>query len=635
MVLLSRQVRLSKYLLTILVTEFLFHSIPETSVRRDFRCHLLHLRDLDSLPQQDKLFQLLLRREWLTRRLAHHGKCYPPAILARACIYEALEYDDLATFDAFVVYQLCQKELSDEFVTDLEASEPDGGRWLGHTPDDEQRKFEIRQVKVDTMAILVRCFAALGALKDANSMLNELKHETRLTEYEPVRGIRSQLIEPPIKRLVYKDWDLSAAEAAITTDQFTRFGMSRREVYPWSNYEPDRNSPESLSEINHYLAQITFDLEARMTWLPAFDVSGQATGETSSQLGLFAKKDLRPGTEVLHEKSVLTAIRPLEDAICDACGQELEGLPFEQIAQCDGADCDTTFCSEDCKLRSVKEYHYPAMADEIDHEVDAVYRPENELTTNSERLPTQGKEQTLVRPAPFCGNEDLNYIGRSSNTDTPEWDLYFLLLTRTTAMSITQQTHPLHLREIKHLWADFNPCPFRPGQALQEQPELKQKLPFSVQHTLQYVLDYFSTLSLSYPEATPYSANWLENFDFWVIQTLFAKFRGVANATQSTFDGKPEIASVHPGWCLANHSCAPNVRWTPKGERQFYVRTQDERTWLGNEGAEHWQGIEADEEIFSHYTDVRLPLQERRERLREVLGGECRCERCLTEARNS
>lgn len=598
----------------------------------ELQCRLIHLDEIDDISPQEKLLQLLLRREWLTQKLAQHGKCYPPVILARAYIYEALEYDDLAAFDAFVVHQLCQKELSDEFVTDLEAHELNGEKWTSYISDDEQKTFSVWQVKVEALAVLVRCLTALDASKDAKVMLDELESENPVAEFEAARGVRARPITPPVTRLIRKDWNLDAAKAVLKTEKPARFGMSRREVYPLSDHEPDRNSPECLTEISQYLQTLTSDLEARVTTLPAFDSEGRATGEVSKQLGLFAKHDLYPGAEVLREKSLLTAIRPLEDAICDACGQELEGMPLDEIKQCDGDDCDTTYCSEECKVRAVNEYHRPSIDGANESDDDQAQYSEDEAGTNGNVQDNASEHRAVsAQPAPFCGNEDLNSIGRSSNTDTPEWDLYFLLLTRTTAMSITQQTHPLRLREIKYLWADFNSCPFT-ARFTPETCSLKRTLPFSVQHNLQYTLDYFSTLSLSFPEATPYSAYWLENFDFWILQTLFAKFRGVANATQSTFDGKPEIASVHPGWCLANHSCAPNVRWTPKGVRRFYVRTKKECTWTAGG---HAEGVKAGKEVFSHYTDVRLPLQERRERLREVLGGDCHCKRCLAEEAGS
>lgn len=68
------------------------------------------------------------------------------------------------------------------------------------------------------------------------------------------------------------------------------------------------------------------------------------------------------------------------------------------------------------------------------------------------------------------------------------------------------------------------------------------------------------------------------------------------------------------------------------------MRTREERAEYkrgeGGDDGDEWTGIKAGEEIFSHYTDIRLPVQERRERLKEVLGGDCRCERCVVESRD-
>ncbi|KAK5099845.1 hypothetical protein LTS08_005560 [Lithohypha guttulata] len=601
---------------------------------------------LDKLEEESsaiRIFQLLLHREWLTARLVQHGKCHPPLILQRALVYEALDYDDLAAFDAFVVYTLCQKAISDEFVTDLEAHNLDGSPWVVCS-DDDQEMDTVQQLRVRSLTVLIRCLYRLGAVKDARSLHTELVQEQRLSE---------SLSSIPVEQQKY---DLGQCKTSIRNDQAvgvdkqepesvdsSRFGKSRREIYPWSRHEPDRNSSESIHEINESLSRVSGDLEAKITALPAFDTFGAETEELSYQLGLFAKTDLQPGTQVLAEKSILTAIRPLEDAICDACGQELEGIPFEDIRQCVGSDCDITFCSEDCRARAVSEYHQPAIDDdeEDQSDEDATSCSEDESTTNRDLKSRDSIDEDQTpdsiegdfKGAPICGNHDLSTIGRPTNTDTPEWDLYFLLLTRTIAMSITQQRHPLQLKEIKYLWGDFNPCSLLSICHDNSYEPPPRTLPFSFLHNLQYVLDYFSTLSLSCANATPYSAHWLQNFDFWILQILFSKFRGVANATQSTFDGKPEIASVHPLWCLANHSCAPNVTWTPKGVREFFVRTAEEREWQPESASqEAWTGIKAGEEIFSHYTDIELPVQDRRDRLREVLGGICRCERCIAES---
>ena len=43
-------------------------------------------------------------------------------------------------------------------------------------------------------------------------------------------------------------------------------------------------------------------------------------------------------------------------------------------------------------------------------------------------------------------------------------------------------------------------------------------------------------------------------------------------------------------------------------------------------------GIKAGEEILNHYTDIDLPVQERREWAAGSLGGHCMCERCRSES---
>lgn len=42
-------------------------------------------------------------------------------------------------------------------------------------------------------------------------------------------------------------------------------------------------------------------------------------------------------------------------------------------------------------------------------------------------------------------------------------------------------------------------------------------------------------------------------------------------------------------------------------------------------------GLKMGEEVFSHYCDVRLPVQERREWAVGALGGLCMCARCVWE----
>jgi hypothetical protein len=275
------------------------------------------------------------------------------------------------------------------------------------------------------------------------------------------------------------------------------------------------------------------------------------------------------------------------------------------------AGCDIPFCSEECQSAAKESYHRP---NEEDHETDEGYPPSE---------------------TPFCpgtsGNEDIHNLGRAESSTTPEWDLYFLLLSRTMQMSETQKAHPLDLFDIKYLWGDFSPTP-----DVVELPTAsgEKTLPYSVRHHVELPLQWFEILMHSRDGCTPYSATWLKKYDWWIIQTLFAKFRGVANAQQSTWNGSAELASIHPLWCLANHSCNPNVTWKPSGVRNLTV--VQERVWERPDKPSifAWEGIRAGEEIWNHYHDVKeKDYRKRRAQLEAVLGGDCRCERCSFESR--
>ena len=607
-------------------------------------------------------------------------------VLERAKVYEALGYADLALADAYVAYTLLLVAQGGEVDTDLVPVGMDGQKWVPSREDEDDEEEEEEEDREEQSgedanrheqrhrygrrndnvsmswaedipdmvfhALLILCRSALllGCESQAKTWYDELvRYRSELprdksnwanlfselqikTEQQQMRFAQAKLAQgfwcifpidmEGLSKRVQKLVSISDAEngatCTTTSSGLPLFGWSLREVYPWSEHEPERMSQEALEDINARLAKVAPSLEVKTTLLPALAATGEevtdATGkEKWAQLGLYAKEDLVPGSKILEERSMLTGIRPHGEALCDACAADMEAIPSDERRYCEG--CNIPFCSDECLSAATASYHVPNAQDD---ETDKGYPPSE---------------------SPFCPGtvafDDLHTLGRAESSTTPEYDLYFLLLSRTLQLAETQQIHPLDLFEIKYLWGDF--LPTRDANVLDSGRQTKHTLPFSVRHHVELPLQWFEILMHSRRECRPYSAAWLEKYDWWIVQTLFAKFRGVADAQQSTWTGKPEVAAVHPLWCLANHSCNPNVTWSPSGVRNLTVmkgRAWSTTSGYARGGAEStWDGIKKGEEIWNHYTDVHeKDYRERRGRLQAVLGGDCRCERCTYEA---
>lgn len=408
-------------------------------------------------------------------------------------------------------------------------------------------------------------------------------------------------------------------------------GAVRREVYPWNTYEPDRFADEALAFLNDKLSRAAPKCEVRVTELPILteqdggsgrrsadggDNNGDGDGgaiPTCRQLGIFAKEPIAAGEVVLREYSLLTANNRLKESACDACGTELPALadigktsttsdgPIAAPVAC--PDCyDTVFCDDFCFEQAQAKYH-PVVCET---DVDAIAKdPED-----------------------------------ARNADDA---LYVLLLARLLAMATHQECHPLEVDEVKYMWGDFLPSQSLNSDANDVDVDLLSPeadvqlppptwtLPFSFEaniatplHILEKMdLDVFADLAL---------------YDMWVLNTLYAKFRGTASARKSTRDGRPDVAAVHPLWCLANHDCDPNVTWEWGGRMALWARKEGVKLHEGEEeGIEDEKekrpgAISAGQEILSHYCDVDLPVQLRREWASGSLGGSCMCQRCRNEA---
>lgn len=371
-------------------------------------------------------------------------------------------------------------------------------------------------------------------------------------------------------------------------------GLVRREQYDWNDFEPDRFG--NLDELNAMMTEVAPKLEVVAVDLPLLSaaLSSTVSERTTKQLGIFAKEDIQPGEVVLHETSLLTANNKLQDALCDACSTDLPliGSPdFDKTISC--VDCNIVFCSQDCHDAAIEVYH-PALCEK---DLDAVARD--------------------VPPAQAADS------------------LYSLLLQRALAMAETQQCHPLALKEVKYIWGDFCNVLVEKTQytnlskrsAFRNMP---RTLPFSFEHNIRLPFHMLEKMDIDIFQNPQY--------DVWVFNSLYAKFRGTASARLSGLGGRairgPEVSAVHSMWCMANHSCDPNVSWEWGGEINFWAR-EHRVAWQrdGEKVRRSEPGIRKGEELFNHYCDVELGVKDRREWASGSLGGDCRCARCAWEAK--
>lgn len=394
-----------------------------------------------------------------------------------------------------------------------------------------------------------------------------------------LRKIDSSIREEVAQRLKTKN-----ANALSHPSNWPDDGRARRERYPWNSYEPARL--EELSALNAMMSEVAPKLEVLATDLPELAVTSHSRDmHVVKQLGVFAKEDIMPGETILTEKTVLTANNKLQDALCDACNADLPDISSPEASTTVSCpDCEVVFCDEQCMEKAMELYH-PALCD---RDVEAI-----------------------AKNVPAAEAADA---------------LYALLLLRTLAMAEWQRSHPLELKEIKYIWGDFHN---KQIENFSEAGNTPKTLPFSFEHNIRLPFHMLEKMGVDI-FANP-------QYDVWVFNTLYAKFRGTASARFSGLDGRrargPEVSAVHPMWSLANHSCDPNVSWNWGGNIKF--RARDQRvSWKSVKGENvkmNEAGIKKGEEVHNHYCDVELPVNDRREWAKGALGGDCRCERCVWE----
>ncbi|KAI3337268.1 Wd tetratricopeptide repeat domain-containing protein [Xylariaceae sp. AK1471] len=535
-----------------------------------------------------RIESLLHQRQLLTQELLANP--YDIILyLKRALVYSDLGYPDLASGDAYRALLLTDEVRNDGFEYHEVAFETLAKYANGTIVDvfdhgalsGAQIRLAESAAKSDPVALAslasIRCFQILalslllcGCLKSAygfcerglvvapdNQELQNTMRYIQTVAERRTRGKISSVNDLP-------DW--------------SDWGMVRREVYPWNDFEPDRFSDQSLDFLNKELAEMAPKCCVQIAQLPILHPGASNTdGSSCNQLGIFAKEDIAPGENVLVEYTLVTANNRLKDSVCDACSGELPPLG----ANSEAVNCpecyDTVFCNQYCFEQAQQLYH-PAVCD-----------------------------------------KDVDSIAKNPDGKEADETLYLLLLARVLAMAAHQDVHPLDVSQMKYIWGDFvdteaNEINLSPNAG----PPPEWTLRFSFKYNIEIPLHILEKMEINIYET-------LACHDIWVLNTLYSKFRGTASARKNPRDGRPDVAALHPFWCLANHDCNPNVTWEWGGRMVLKAR---ETRVVGNAPG----GIRRGEEILNHYIDVDLPVQQRREWAKGSLSGWCMCKRCRDEA---
>jgi SET domain len=518
--------------------------------------------------------------------------------IERATAYEHLGYPDLAAGDAYRALLLID-EVSDE---DFEYHQQTlSALALRNGVENDENCLEDPLISACLLKSSKQCFSLLTLnLFKCNCFKSSLDFCNRgLVAFPNDSEFLAQ--RERIVNAAKKALGSTATDEKLNVASFPEHGQAKRELYPWNDKEPDRFSKESIEFLNSEMQKVAPKCEVLMTELPTLTIAQIAelrkqnlSIPTNKQLGMFAKEDIAPSEIVLQERTLLTVNNRLHESLCDACSTVLPDLKTasltgQQIQSC--PDCtDVIFCDYTCLDLALETYH-PAV----------------------------------------CG-KDVDAIGKDTDPRQAADALYLLLLQRSFALAETQELHPLDLKEVKYIWGDFTNSA-TPGSV--EAPSAVQwnidaSLPFSFENNIASPLHVLEKMDINIFER-------LADFDTWVINTLYAKFRGTASARLSTLDGRPEVSAVHPNWCLANHSCNPNVVWEWGGEISFEARKERADTGPGGPRAREERvdglrgGIKKGEEILNHYCDVDLGYKDRRDWAKGSLGGPCMCDRCLQE----
>ena len=622
----------------------------------------------------------------------------PIAYLNRALTHAHLGYHDLSSSDAYRAMLSVERfrEWTDEVADEYEFLDLDAGavskglfsgvgfvgvlhpelRWVvreegevGKNTEEEDSERVLNQIDKVSLWTIIRSLTNTGCMKLAQTYLRNafmrFSSDGDVGLWEDLaRGILAKLDPDPISTPATG----SNTEILFTKKNLPIRGLSRREVYPWNHYEPDRFAPSTLEKINASMRECCVSTgseggpwcEARCVELPRLKADGTVSSKTVKQLGVFALRDIPaviPGVAdsipaphpYLIEPTTLIAYTttggPPGAAAAVRCELCTKPIPESEQGQWGCSECEEndiwpSFCSEECQERAGRLYH-PAVCG-----VDWTWLHRE---ANRKLEGAKGEEGVFDDDAVYC-----------------------LLVMRAWAVALVRGVHPLELEEVWYLYGagrrrKGKGYPLLDGTskneaAVDEDDEEGEDdpIPFDFHQSVivpHMILDALQIEILPFPPQ-PESENdeslsrsptlSLTHFDTPTSTLpLLNKFKGVASLTRhlDTRTHPPIetlVSAIHPLYSLVNHDCDPNVYWqvNERGELCFRALDQERKFWReggswledGVEG--EWEGgVGEGRQVRDSYVDPGLGVRQRRMKIWGVLGGSCSCGRCEREER--
>ncbi|TGZ78670.1 hypothetical protein EX30DRAFT_365835 [Ascodesmis nigricans] len=598
---------------------------------------------------------------------------YHPALyLDRAATHLSLSLPDLAAGDAYralllldyVADYIDAGDLSVGGSSDGESSGDDTAEDTGDDDDDEEGDDDpterdadgerVDKLELHAAAMALRCI--LDDLCATDSDISEsvvLMHVSDLASQTMVllvKSLESTACYHEARsyiRLAFRRFGdavkpqlgavLDRVEKRLETAEARESGTAFRVRYPWNEFEPDRFAEETVRFINETFvpkASPGNAVEVKVLELPVLSRNGEDRGRVK-QLGMFAARDLRAGEVVLEEASALTTVADVTGGgLCECCSRryrEVE-MPSKPSLSLDPAvkkskpQNTTTSSSSSPKIDTITcESCRAAESAGIDCPI-----PTWCLSCHSTTTPRYHPILCARPTAPFH-RAATSPSPPPHTTPTPNGPLYSLLLLKTFALALSPSspTHPLNLPETKYLYGvSSTPLP----------------TPWSFRDHVLTPLAILDALGVdAFSGRDPRGAGERGWWEPWVVNTLVAKYRGVASGRMGVMKGGvgTEAVGCQVVYSMANHDCAPRVGWELEERMRFRVLGREGQGGegqgkmeggAGKEGGEGEIVVRKGEEVTQCYCDRSLDVAERREWMMGVLGGLCKCARCVRES---